>query len=415
LKEDLRFVLVGHVDHGKSTLIGRLLFDTNSLPLDRVEEARQAALGVGKELELAFLLDHFQEEREQAITIDTTQIFFKTDARNYVIIDAPGHVEFLKNMITGASQAEAAILIVDVSQGVQTQTRRHAYLLSLLGLREVLVVINKMDLLHHSSHSFQMVKREVSNLLNSIGIDANFYIPISAKDGDNVATPSRNTDWYRGPTVLEALDSLQGKDPPEHKSLIFPIQDVYQIDGKNIAVGRIEAGVIREGEMITILPKGQITNVKSIEKYLEQPHVASAGESIGITTQNPTSVDRGCIICEPSAKPSLTDRFQANIFWMAEDGIEKGEKVTLRCATQEVFSQMEGIKVRVDSSSLKIIEEDPSKLGNLEVGKVIIKTESPIAIKRFEDVQELGRFILARGEDVCAGGIITKIENRAIQ
>jgi len=411
-KEILRFVLVGHVDHGKSTLIGRLLFDTNSLPLDKVEEARQASEGLGREFEFAFLLDHLQEEREQAMTIDTTQTFFKTDKRNYAIIDAPGHVEFLKNMITGASQAEAAILIVDASKGIQLQTRRHAYILSLLGLEQVILALNKMDLVGYSEDIFNKVKDEAKKLLDAIGIHAKFYIPISAKDGDNIAEPSKNIEWYQGPTVIGALDSLQGKAPPEDKPLIFPIQDTYEIDGKRVAVGRVEAGIISKGEEIKILPKGYITKVKSIEKFLEETDAACAGESIGVTIQDPISIDiyRGCIICKPSMEPPLTDRFQANIFWMAEEELRVGEEITLRCATQEVSSKIEEIKERIDSSSLEVIGKDSERLRNLEVGKVVIKTGFPIAIKRFNDVQELGRFVLVRGEDTCAAGVITGVE-----
>ena len=214
----LSFVIVGHVDHGKSTLIGRLLFDTDSLPPDKIEEIKKASAGQGRRTEFAYLLDHLEEERKQGITIDTTQVFFKSPKRRYVIIDAPGHVEFVKNMITGASQAEAAVLIVDVAEGVKEQTRRHSYMLSLLGLKQVVVVMNKMDLVDFSQETFDSVKNDVTQWLKSIDIEPKLYIPISAIDGENVIAKSEKMDWYTGPTLLESLDTLQNQLLPEDKS-----------------------------------------------------------------------------------------------------------------------------------------------------------------------------------------------------
>ncbi|MCK4353164.1 GTP-binding protein [candidate division WOR-3 bacterium] len=409
-KENLKFVIVGHVDHGKSTLIGRLFFDTNSLPMDKIYEFQQASRELGKGLEFAFLMDHLQEEREQGITIDTTQAFFKTQKREYVIIDAPGHVEFIKNMITGASQAEAAILIVDINKGVQEQTKRHSYILGMLGLEQVIVVLNKMDLVNYNEKRFNQVKKELEKFLYSINIKDQFYIPISASKGDNVAKKSINMDWYKGLTILESLDFLKTKRPPENKPLIFPVQDVYKIDNKRIVVGRIETGVIKKGQLIKVLPAGQIIKVKSIEKFSEDVNESHPGESIGITIQDPIFLERGNIICEPGKELSLTDTFKANVFWMIKEDFKKDESITLRCATQEILCKVEKIEKRIDSSSLEVIEENSNKLKNLEVGKIVIKTERPIAIKTFNDIQELGRFVFVKGNDICAGGIIMGIE-----
>ncbi|MFH1385226.1 MAG: GTP-binding protein, partial [Candidatus Omnitrophota bacterium] len=200
--ETLKFVIVGHVDHGKSTLIGRLLYDTNALSPEKIEEIRKTSADLGRETEFAYLLDHLEEERQQGITIDTTQVFFSTDKRRYVIIDAPGHVEFVKNMITGASQAEAAFLIVDVQQGVQEQTKRHAYILSLLGIKQVIVIINKLDLVDNDQKVFDAIQKQVRGFLNTLNIEALHYVPISAINGDNVAKRSDDIGWYDGPTVL---------------------------------------------------------------------------------------------------------------------------------------------------------------------------------------------------------------------
>jgi sulfate adenylyltransferase large subunit len=403
----LSFVIVGHVDHGKSTLIGRLLYDTDSLPPDKIEEIKKASADQGKQTEFAYLLDHLEEERKQGVTIDTTQVFFKTDKRRYVIIDAPGHVEFVKNMITGASQAEAAVLIIDVAEGVKEQTKRHSYMLSLLGLHQAVVVLNKMDLVDFSEDRFTAVKQDVHNWLKSINIEPTLYIPISAILGENIATKSEKMPWYAGPTFLESLDTLQNKQPPEDKSLLFPVQDVYKIEDKRINVGRVEAGVIKKGLEIKILPDGQITGVNSIEKFLEETDAAVASESIGMTTADSVFLDRGNIVCLPGAEPAVTDEIPANIFWMSKRNFTASDKLTIRCATQETSCKIQSINKRINSSTLEVIEENADIVQNLDVAEVVIKTKKPVAIKDFNDVQELGRFVLVRDENICAGGIIT--------
>ncbi len=406
----LSFVIVGHVDHGKSTLIGRLLYDTDSLEPDKIEEVRKASSEQGKQTEFAYLLDHLQEERKQGITIDTTQVFFKTDKRRYVIIDAPGHVEFVKNMITGASQAEAAVLIVDVKEGVKEQTRRHSYMLSLLGLHQVIVVLNKMDLVDFSRDVFDSIKKDVEEWLKSIKISSSVYIPISAIKGDNIASKSEKMPWYSGATFLESLDTLQNKQPPEDKALLLPIQDVYKIGDKRINAGRVESGVIEKGAEIKILPSEQITGVNSIDKFLEDTDRAVAGECIGLTTADSVFLERGNVVCLPGAEPTLTNKVSANIFWMAKQDFNRSQKLNIRCATQETSCKIERINKRINSSTLEVIEEDAEILKNLEVAEVIIKTKRPLAIKDFNDVQELGRFVLVHDENICAGGIITVLD-----
>jgi len=403
----LSFVIVGHVDHGKSTLIGRLLYDTDSLPPDKIEEIKKASAEAGRGTEFAFLLDHLEEERKQGITIDTTQVFFKTDKRRYVIIDAPGHVEFVKNMITGASQAEAAVLIIDVVEGVKEQTRRHSYMLSLLGLSQVIVVLNKMDLVDFSQEHFNAVKKDAAGWLKSINIEPIYYIPISAIKGDNIVGKSKNMGWYTGPTFLESMDTLQNKQPPEDKSLLFPIQDVYKVEGKRINVGRVESGVIEKGIEVKVLPTGQITKVNSVEKFMEDIDRAVASECIGVTTSDSIFLDRGNVVCLPSDEPTITDRVVANIFWMTKKDLSKEQKLTIRCATQETSCKIESINKRINSSTLEVIEENAKVLKNLEVAEVVIKTKKPVVIKDFNDVQELGRFVLVQDENICAGGIIT--------
>ena len=402
----LSFVIVGHIDHGKSTLIGRLLYDTDSLAADKIEEIQKASAEAGRETEFAYLLDHLEEERKQGITIDTTQVFFKTDKRRYVIIDAPGHVEFVKNMITGASQAEAAVLIIDVVEGVKEQTKRHSYMLSLLGLEQVVVVLNKMDLVDFSQDSFNAVKKDIQKFLKSIDIEPIFHIPISAIKGDNITKKSDSMKWYNGPTFLESLDSLQNRQPPEDKPLLFPVQDVYKVGDKRINAGRVESGVIAKGDRIKILPSGQMTSVDSIEKFLEDTDRAVASECIGMTTVDSVFLNRGDIVCLPGSEPVVTDSIAASIFWMAKRDFDGRQKLTIRCATQETSCKIESINRRINSSTLEVIEQNAKILKNLEVAEVILKTKDPVAIKDFNDVQELGRFVLVQDENICAGGII---------
>lgn len=407
VNEVLRFVLVGHVDHGKSTLIGRLFYDTDSLPRSKYEEIKTACEAMGKDFEFGYVMDHLKEERTQGVTIDTAQAFFDTEKRNYNIIDAPGHVEFVKNMITGASQAEAAILIDDVEEGVQEQTRRHAYILSMLGLEQVIVGLNKMDLIDYNQERFEKVKKDLLDFLDSLGISPSYVIPMSAKEGDFVANRTENISWYDGPTILEALDTFEKKKPPIEKPLRLPVQDVYKFDGKRVAVGRIESGVLKEGDPIVVLPGGEETSVESLEEFGKSSKKAMAGKSIGITASDKIFLDRGNVIVEPDALPVVSDEIYGHLFWLDEKPFEEGERITFKCATQEVMSDIE-INEVLDSSTLEIVRENGGKIENRQIANVIIKTSKPVVVENFNDIQGLGRFVLER-TDTCAGGIITQL------
>lgn len=407
MEENLKLVIVGHVDHGKSTLIGRLLFDTDSLQAGRIEEIKEVCEALGKDIEFGYIMDHLKEEREQGVTIDTAQTFFKTPKRQYTIIDAPGHVEFIKNMITGASQAEAAILIVDANEGVEEQTRRHAYILSMLGLDQVVAVMNKMDLVEYSEERFEEVKKNLLGFLGKLNIEPTHIIPISAKDGDNIAKRSGNMDWYTGLTVLEALDTFKTKESAREKPLRLPVQDVYNFDNR-ITAGRIESGVLRVGDAIKILPSGEETTVKSLEEYGREPEKAEAGKSIGLTTADKVFLDRGDVIVGQDSHPSVTGSVNGHVFWMAKEPYKKGERLTFKCATQEVMCELEINRV-IDSSTLEVISEGGDELKNREVADVVIKTEKPVVVENFNEIQGLGRFVLQR-LDTCAGGIITEVK-----
>ncbi|MHC1605633.1 MAG: sulfate adenylyltransferase subunit 1 [Candidatus Methanofastidiosia archaeon] len=407
-QENLKFVIVGHIDHGKSTLIGRLLYDTGSLPEGKIEEIKQICESLGKDIEFGYVMDHLEEERDQGITIDTTQTFFHTKKRSYVIIDAPGHVEFIKNMITGASQAEAAILIVDAEEGVKEQTKRHAYILNMLGLDQVIVVINKMDIVNYEQERFENVKKDLLKFLSKINIKPSYVIPLSAKMGDFVAKKTSSMAWHDGPTVLEALDTFNVKNNSNDKPLRFVVQDVYSFN-KRIVAGRVESGVIKKGDKIKILPSGEKTIVKAIEEYLKTPTEAEAGKSIGITTEDKLFIDRGNIITHNNDLPVVTDRIRANIFWMDKEPFKKGKIIFFRCTTQEVACEIEEINKVINSSTLEVIGEDLNEIKNREVADVIIKTEKPVVVENFNSTPELGRFVLGE-ENTYAGGIITGLE-----
>jgi small GTP-binding protein len=401
----LPIVIVGHVDHGKSTLIGRLLYDTQSLPLDRYTEIQKTSEMLGKRVEFAFVMDCLEEERSRGITIDTTQTFFKTPKRRYVIIDAPGHKEFLKNMITGSSQAEVAVLIIDSFEGVRDQTKRHAYILGLLGLKQVCVLLNKIDLVDYSKDKFEALKREITDFLRQLNIRPTFVLPISAIHGDNVATPSEKISWFAGPTVLEALDTFEELKVGE-KPLRFPIQDIYPIDGEKILVGRVEAGDLKAGQTLFLLPENRKVTVKSIRKFLsDDVTTASFEESIGISLKGRPRVRRGQIL-SADLSSKISDKITANIFWMDPSGFHKGDPLLFRCVTQEVPCRIERINKKFDPASMELMEQDASSIQGAEVADVLIQLEKEVVADPFNEIPEMGRFVLEKDGRPVAGGII---------
>jgi small GTP-binding protein len=401
----LSIVIVGHVDHGKSTLIGRLLYDTGCLPPDKYAEIQKSSEMLGKRVEFAFVMDCLEEERSRGITIDTTQTFFRTSKRRYVIIDAPGHKEFLKNMITGTSQAEAALLIIDSFEGIRDQTKRHAYILGMLGLRQIIVLLNKIDLVTYSQAKFEELRAEINDFLGQLNVRPTFILPISAIHGDNVATPSQKISWFDGPTVLQALDAFE-ELKVEEKPLRFPIQDIYRIDGKKILVGRIEAGHLTQGEKVFLLPERMEVSVKSIEKFLQKGVTAAHfEESVGICLKGRHRMRRGQILSgDQSSRTS--NRIRANVFWMDQTVHHIGEPLLFRCVTQEVPCRIKKMYKKFDPASLEWVEEDASFIKGAEVADVMIRLEAQIVFDPFNDIPEMGRFVFEKEGRPVAGGII---------
>ena len=411
MKENLKFVVVGHVDHGKSTLIGRLLYDTQSLPPDKLEEVRQASEKGGEVPEFAFVTDHLEEERKNRITIDTAQIFFKTAKRDYTIIDAPGHKEFLKNMITGSTQAEAAVLMIDAKQGLAEQTHRHAFMLGLLGVKQIMVLINKMDLVGYSQQRFRELKDQIVARLREFGVKANndFIIPISARLGDNIASKSENLPWHKGLTLLQAIDKLQPALSAEANVLRLPIQDIYNINGERILVGRIASGVIRAGDEVVFQPCGVSATVERIRKFGKEPEEAAAGESIGLVLKDYGAagvLKRGQIACPADDCPDVSDTIKAVVFWMGEEPLHVGDALDFKCATMQTGCRVKEIADRIDSSTLEPIANTCGELGDTEIAKLTIEMDECVATDPFEKVAETGRFVLMRDNDTIAGGVL---------
>jgi bifunctional enzyme CysN/CysC len=410
--EQLKIVIVGHVDHGKSTLVGRLFYDTGSLPEGKYEKIKTACERRGMPFEWAFLMDGLQAERDQNITIDTAQIWFRTKQRQYVIIDAPGHKEFLKNMVTGAASAEAALLLIDASEGVQEQSRRHGFLLSLLGIRQIAVLVNKMDLKGYSDKAFKSIEDEYRAFLKQFGVEPKLFIPIAAAKGDNVANKSTNMPWYSGPTVLEALDRFQTAEPPHNLPLRFPIQDVYRFDQRRILAGRVESGTLRVGDKILFSPRNKVSTVKSIENW---PHgsreTASAGESVGITLTEQIFVERGQIGSSEQDAPIEADVFNAKFFWLGRQNLEVGRKIKLKLTTEEVECQIQSIEKLIDASTLAEIDtKSRPYVARNDVAEVTIRTKTPIAFDNADRIVNTGRFVFIDRFQVCGGGVISKGE-----
>jgi bifunctional enzyme CysN/CysC len=407
--EQLKIVIVGHVDHGKSTFVGRLFNDTGSLPEGKLEQLQQIAERRGVPFEWANLMDALQSERDQNITIDTAQIWFQTKKRQYVIIDAPGHKEFLKNMITGAANAEAALLLIDAHEGVQENSRRHGYLLNLLGIRQIAVLVNKMDLEDYSQAKFNQIESEYRAWLKTIGVEPKLFVPISARLGDNIASRSKSMPWWQGPTVLDTLDDFRVAELPKDQPLRLPIQDVYRFDDRRILAGRVEAGSIKVGDKLVFSPTNKTSTVKSIERWnAASSNSAFAGESIGITLSEQIFVARGAIAALETAPPFELSSFKARLFWLGRQPFVKGKTYKLKLATQEVECHIESIEKVIDASTLEPVFRAPDEvfIGRHEVGELTIHTGKPVAFDVHSDIVATGRFVIVDNFDVAGGGII---------
>ncbi|MFH0940079.1 MAG: GTP-binding protein [Planctomycetota bacterium] len=406
VQPSVHVVIVGHVDHGKSTLVGRLLCDTGSVPVSRCEAVRSVCESSGKHFEYAFLLDALEEERDQGITIDTMQVKFRSALREYVIIDAPGHKEFLKNMVTGAASAEAAVLLIDAAEGIQEQSRRHGFLLHLLGIRQIIVIINKMDLVDYSRDVFNRLSRDYQAFLSKLCLAPLAVIPVVAREGFNITTRSGPMDWYAGPSFLEALDSLSARRSRSELPLRLPVQDVYKFDTRRIIAGRVGSGKVADEDTILFSPSNHSAVVKSIERWSSsRVGPAKAGESIGLTLTEQLFVERGQIVSHPNRSPLVSSQFQAEVFWLGERHLVRGKDYILKLATQEAKAQVSSIDEVVDAVTLETVAGQHEVARN-EVAKITLSLDRPVAFDLFGEFEETGRFVLVDGFDVAGGGII---------
>jgi len=404
-------VIVGHVDHGKSTIIGRLLADTGSLPEGKLEQIKDLCARTAKPFEYAFLLDALKDERAQGITIDAARVFFRTPKRRYLILDAPGHVEFLKNMVTGAARAEAALLVLDAGEGIQENTRRHAYLLSMLGVRQIAVVVNKMDLVGSRKEAFDAFARDLGAFLGSIGLEPAAIIPVIGREGDNLATRSAAMSWYTGPTVLEVLDAFRSQGEAVDGPFRMPVQAVFKFtndgDDRRIVAGTIDSGRLRVGDEVVFHPSGKRTRVKSLEAFNRvAPSVVGAGESAGFTLAQQIYVQRGelaTLAHEP--QPVTATRVRTSIFWLGTRPLEVGRSYTLKLGTSRVSVHLEHIERVLDASTLDAVTDRTAVLRN-EVAECVLKLRQPIAFDRATDLAATSRFVLVDNFSISGGGVV---------
>lgn len=408
--ENLNIVIVGHVDHGKSTLLGRLYADTGSLPDGKLEKVQAICRQQGKEFEYAFLFDAFLEEQEQGITIDTARTFFMWKGRQYIIIDAPGHKEFLKNMISGAARAEAALLLIDALEGVKEQSKKHGYLLSLLGVRQFAVVVNKMDLVGYRQDVFEGIEKEYREFLGQFKAVPSQFIPVSAKLGDNIANRSGQMSWYSGPTVLETLSAFQKEAARSEQPLRLPVQDVYKFDARRIITGRIVSGRLKVGDHLIFSPSNKRATIRTVEAFnIEpQPTEGQAGQSIGVTLDEQIFVERGEVASLQAHLPLVSTAFRANLFWLGKRPLEKGRKYLLRVATKEVDCEVASIHRIINTMDLAQ-QQGSSTINKNQVAELTLRTKTPVAFDLSASFEATGRFVLVDEYDIAGGGIITEL------
>jgi elongation factor 1-alpha len=410
-KPHLNLVTIGHVDHGKSTLVGRLLFDTGNISEDTIRKLKEEAKEYKKEtFEFAFIMDKLKEERERGLTIDIMHTRFDTPKYYFTVIDAPGHRDFVKNMITGASQADAAILVVSAKDGVQEQTKEHVFLVKVLGVNQMIVAINKMDAVNYDEARFKEVKEEVEKLLKTVGYDTSKiqFIPVSAYYGDNVAKKSDKMPWYNGPTLYEALDTFEVPQKPVDKPLRLPVQDVYSITGiGTVPVGRVETGVLRVGDKIVFEPAGITAEVKSIEMHHEPIQEAKPGDNIGFCVRgvSKTDIRRGDVVGHPDNPPTIAKEFTAQIIVLNHPNvITKGYTPVFHCHTAQVACRITEILKKIDPKTGEVIQENPDFIKTGDAAIIKCEPTKPLVIENVKDFPELARFAIRdMGMTVAAG------------
>ena len=422
-KPNMNVVFVGHVDHGKSTTIGRLMYDSGMIPENEMNKLREEAIKHGKAgFEFAFAMDRFKEERERGVTIDLSYQKLVTNKFQITIIDAPGHKDFVKNMITGTSQADAAFLTVAADGGVQPQTKEHLWLLRTMGVAQIAVVINKMDTVDYKEEKFNAVKEELSKLLTAVGIkaDETLFIAASALKGDNIAKKSENMGWYKGPTILEQLDKFNPPEKPTTLPMRMPCQDVYEITGiGTVPVGKIETGIMKIGQKVIVLPgrsgKGIAGEVKTIEMHHEQMNEAQAGDNVGINIKGIGKKDiaRGDVVCDAAKPVPVVEEFIATITVINHPSVlAKGYTPVFHIHTAQVPCQFVELIAQIDPRTGETIKENPDFLKNGDSAKVRIKPQGNLCLETQKDNPFMSRFAVRDAGSTVAAGMCTEITKK---
>lgn len=410
-REQMNIVVVGHVDHGKSTVIGRLLTDTGSLPEGKLEQVKATCERNSKPFEYAFMLDALKDEQTQGITIDSARCFFKSDKRDYIIIDAPGHIEFLKNMISGAARAEAAVLVIDAHEGIQENSRRHGYMVSMLGIKQVVVAVNKMDLIDYNQDVFERIVVDFKKFLAQVNIVPQAFVPISAREGDLLVSDSPNMPWYTGNNLLDQIDAFQVAKPAADKPFRMPVQDIYKFtamdDDRRIVAGRVESGTIETGSDVIFLPSGKKSTIKSIEGFnVDEQQSVTTGYSTGFTLSEQIYIRPGELMCSAKdTQPMVTSLFRANIFWMAHQPMIKNKRYKLKLATAQSPLWLVEINNVLDASELASVT-NKNMIERHDVAECVFQTFKPIAADLATEIPQTGRFVIVDNYEIAGGGII---------
>ncbi len=414
-EERMQVVIVGHVDHGKSTLIGRLLADTGSLPEGKLEQVKRMCERNARPFEYAFLLDALKDERAQGITIDTARSFFKSDKRYYIILDAPGHIEFLKNMVTGAARAEAAMLVIDAKEGVQDNSRRHGFLMSFLGVRQLIVLVNKMDLVDYDEAVFEKVKREYQAFLKEVNVEEAAFIPIAAREGDNLITASAKMPWYKGLSVLQWMDRFEAAKPKSDRPFRLPVQDIYKFtetgDERRIIAGTVETGTVHVGDSVTFYPSMKQADIASVEGFnVPRQLSASAGAATGVTLTTQLYLKPGEIMCrtEDSVLPKVGYTFRATVFWLGKYPLVKEKKYKLKLGTTQVAVYLKDIVSIMDASSLQKGDHF-EEVNRHDVAECIFQTRKPVAMDLGIEFDVTSRFVIVDTYEISGGGVISEV------
>ena len=417
-KPHMNLVTIGHVDHGKSTLVGRILYDSGAIPETEMRKLKDLAKELGKEtFEFAFIMDRVKEERERGVTIDIMHQRFDTKKFYFTIIDAPGHRDFVKNMITGTSQADGAILVVSAKDGVQEQTKEHIWLTKIYGIKQLIVAINKMDAVEFGEKAYNDTKEAVTKILKAAGHAADKipFIPVSGFTGDNVVKKSDKMAWYKGSTLVETLDTFELPPQPTDKPLRIPIQDAYAITGVGtVPVGRVETGILKIGDKITFVPSNSSGEVKTIEMHHEQVQEAGPGDNIGFNVRgvDKKSVKRGDVCCHTDKPAKVAKEFSAQILVLNHPSvISKGYTPVFHVHTAQVACTITEITKQIDPKTGGTIKENPDFIKTGDAAIVKVKPTKPLVIEKNSDFPQLAKFAIRDMGQTVAAGICLEVTN----